>query len=375
MRKLIGKKAVTAALALTIFTGAMAPAVTEASDILGNIIGSIVGGAVAMNQINAQIKQLDNEKRDEFFQQLQEKNGVNDSYEANAQLDRIMSRLTKVIAKYDETVYNKPYNYFVNNDKSFNAFCTLGHNVSVNIGLFETLNYHEDEIAFVIGHELAHGTHNDPANGVKKQVGVQVLASIAASSVGGGSLANLGAAVVGNLGTAKGITLPMEKRADKDAFVYCSEAGYNVGAGAAVWQKIIDGTKDKKQSMSTINQLFNPSDHPKHINRRNDYSKTITEYSNKWVSINDENGEISVNKVKIGTPAAAFGQSAQERAYMVAGDIAQVYHDNGGMKANAYYSGGHVYLNDTQILTVTSGDDASSWVSNLQVANSKRKSK
>ena len=373
MRKIIAKKAVTAALALTVFTGAIAPAVTEASGIIGNVLGSLASGVYAMSQVNSQIKQLDNDKRDELFQQLKQKNGVNKTYKANAQLNRIMGRLTKVIAKYDETVYNKPYNYFVNNDKSFNAFCTMGHNLSVNIGLFETLNYQEDEIAFVIGHELAHGTHNDPANGVKKQVGMQVLASIAASSVGGGDLANMGAAVVSNLGTAKGITMPMEKRADKDAFVYCSEAGYNVGAGAAIWQKIIDGTKDKKESMSTINQIFNPSDHPKHINRRNDYSKTITEYSNKWVTVNDENGEISVNKVKIGTPAAADGQSAQERAYMVAGEIAQVYHANGGVKANAYYSSGYVYLNNTPILTVTSGDDASNWVSNLQVANSKRK--
>lgn len=367
MRKNLAKK-IAAVFAVTAFsTGAFMPA-AQAS-IFGDILGSVVGGAVAMSQVNAQIKQLDNEGRHQFFAQLKEKNGVNYNERANAMLDRIMSRLSRVIVKYDPTVADKPYNYFVNNDESFNAFCTLGHNVSVNIGLFKVLNFHEDEIAFVLGHELAHGTHNDPANGVKKQVGMQVLVSVAASSVGGGALANLGAAVIGNLGTAKGITLPMEKRADKDAFVYCSEAGYNVGAGAAVWQRIIDCTSQNKKETSSINQLFNPSDHPKHINRRDTYSKTLTEYSNKVVEVNKETGEISVNKVKIGIPAAAFGQSALERAYIVAGDMAQVYHDNGGTKANVQLSGAQIYLGKKAVLTVTSGDNGSSWVNNLVKAN------
>lgn len=369
MRKSLMKKLLAVATVATLSTSVLVP-VAEAAGILGNVIGSVVSGAVAMNQINSQIKQLDNEGRYDFFEQLKEKNGVNYDPTANAQLDRIMSRLTSVIVNYDPTIRTKPYNYFVNNDKSFNAFCTLGHNVSVNIGLFNALNYHEDEIAFVLGHELAHGTHGDPARGVKKQVGMQVLTSIVASSVGGSTLANLGAAIAGNLGTAKGITLPMEKQADADAFVYCREAGYNIGAGAAVWQRIIDSTTNKKQETSKINQLFNPSDHPKHINRRDSYSASLTEYSNKIVTVNNDSGEISVNKVKIGIPAAAFDQSAHERAYIIAGDIAKVYNENGGTRAHAYISGGQVYLGNRAILTITSGDNGSQWVENLNVANS-----
>lgn len=366
------KKVLAAITAATISTGLFVPVAAEAAGILGNVIGSVISGAVAMNQVNAQIKQLDGEKRDAFFAQLKEKNGVNYEYRANAQLDRIMNRLSSVIIKYDPTIKQKPYNYFVNNDTSFNAFCTLGHNVSVNIGLFKALNYQEDEIAFVLGHELAHGTHRDPANGVKKQVGVQVLASIAASSVGGGSLVNLGSAVVANLGTAKGITLPMEKRADSDAFIYCSEAGYNVGAGAAVWQRIIEATSKNKTETSKINQLFNPSDHPKHVNRRDTYAKTINEYSNKAVSINSTTGEISVNSVKIGIPAAAFEQSSLERAYLVAGDIADAYHNNSGKQLNAYYSNGNVVLGNKAVLTVTSGDNADKWITNLNQAAKKK---
>lgn len=369
------KKLFAAVAALSLTTGVFAPVSVEASGILGNVIGSVINGAVAMSQINSQIKQLDGPQRNAFYEQLKEKNGVNYEARANQQLDRIMGRLSTVIAHYDPTIIERPYNYFVNNDPSFNAFCTIGHNVSVNIGLFKALDYQEDEIAFVIGHELSHGTNSDPANGVKKQVGMQVLASIAASSVGGGGLANLGSAVIANLGTAKGITLPMEKRADSDAFIYCSEAGYNVGAGAAVWQRIIESTANKKAETSKINQLFNPSDHPKHVNRRDTYAKTINEYSNKAVAVNVNNGEISVNNVKIGIPAAAFGQSSMERAYFVAGDLAAVYHDSSKSPLNARYANGNVYLGNKAVLTVTSGDDANQWVTNLNRANSGKSKK
>lgn len=368
MRKSFMKKSAAMLAACVISLGALAPVKAEAS-IFGDVLGSVIGGVAAMSEINNQVTKLDNEGRDDFYNQMREKYGVNENYDANAQLERIMTRLSAVIVKYDPTIKEKPYNYFVNNDTSFNAFCTLGHNISVNRGLFDTLNFQEDEIAFVIGHELAHGTHKDPANGVKKQVGVQVLASIVASSMGGNVLTNLGVGVMANLGTAKGVTLPMEKRADADAFTYCSEAGYNVGAGAAVWQRIIELTEKNDKSTSSINQLFNPSDHPKHVNRRDTYIKTMNTYSNKMVNVDSKTGMISVNKVAIGVPAEAFGQSHLERTYFVAGDIADVYHRNGGTRVRAYASNGHVYLGNKPILTVTNGDDANKWVANLNKAN------
>lgn len=369
MKKKFMKATVAALAAITLTTSTFVPMKAEAYSVLGGVLGSVISGAVAMKQIDAQIKVLDNEGRYQFFEQMKEKYGVNYDATANAQLERLMYRMSGVLANYDPTINQKPYNYFVNNDTSFNAFCTLGHNVSVNIGLFHYLNFQEDEVAFVVGHELAHGTHNDPANGVKKQVGVSVLANVVASSVGGSVLANLGTSIMANTGTAKGITLPMEKRADADAFIYCSEAGYNVGAGAAVWQRIIEKTEGVQKS--TANQLFNPSDHPKHVNRRDTYNKTMTQYSNNMVSVNAETGMISVNKVAIGIPAAAFGKSAKERAYFVAGDMARLYHNNGGAKVGAYVSGGEVYLGDRAVLTITAGDDANMWVTNLNKANGK----
>ena len=132
----IKQKVLAATAALVLTTGALMPTNGQAYGVLGNVLGSVINGAAAMSQINAQIKELETNGRYDYFQQMKEKYGVNYEERANAQLDRVMSNLTRVIAKYDNSVYAYPYNYFVNNDQSFNAFCTIGHNVSVNIGLF-----------------------------------------------------------------------------------------------------------------------------------------------------------------------------------------------------------------------------------------------
>jgi hypothetical protein len=51
---------------------------------------------------------------------------VDQAPEANAMLHNVMTRLSASIATEDPSIKQKPYNYFVNKQTSFNAFCTLG---------------------------------------------------------------------------------------------------------------------------------------------------------------------------------------------------------------------------------------------------------
>ena len=144
------------ALSVSMTAGTAAvPAVAEAST--GSIIGAIIGGAVAASEMNKQIKYYNTteEGRQELFKQLQEKYGVYYRYDLNTQLDRIFTNLTAAIGSMDASIYDRPYNYFINKEDSFNAFCTLGHNMSVNVGLYSYLT-NEDEIAVVLAHEMGH---------------------------------------------------------------------------------------------------------------------------------------------------------------------------------------------------------------------------
>ena len=118
--------------------------------------GNLIGAGVQYVQLNKEIKYYNNDGREEFFEQLKSKYGVNEDPALNERLDSVMSRLSSSIAASDPSISSKPYNYFINPDTSFNAFCSLGHNMSVNTGLFSLLS-NTDEIAVVIAHEMGHG--------------------------------------------------------------------------------------------------------------------------------------------------------------------------------------------------------------------------
>ena len=114
----------------------------------------------------------------------------------------------------------------------------------------------------------------------------------------------------------------MESQADKLAFDYAVSAGYNVGAGAAVWQRILE---QNGSNSSGFGELFN--DHPTSVSRRNNYNKKITEWSGNNVKVNEETGLISVAGKPFYTPAKTSTMSPQEQAFLIAGNLSAVFHD------------------------------------------------
>ena len=321
-RSTIFRTTVSAALCLTLTTGAVMPKQALAWDWLSAGLALFQVGA-EYAYLNKQVSYLDNQGRDKYMGQIKDKYGINTDPVANAMLARIMTRLSDAVALTDDSIVKKPYNYFVNNDKSFNAFCTLGHNMSVNIGAFEKLNYNEDELAFVIAHEMGHGQKNHPAAGVKRALPVSIVAALYASQ-NRNTASSIGAALVSTVGTAKWVTKPMESQADKLAFDYAVAAGYNVGAGAALWQHILEQNGSKSSGFA---ELFN--DHPTSISRRNNYNKKITEWSGDKVKVNEENGLMSVAGQPFYTPVKTSTMSPQEQAFLIAGNLSSVFHDGG----------------------------------------------
>lgn len=316
------RTAASAALCLSLTTGAVMPKQALAWDWLSAGLAMFQVGA-EYAYLNKQVSYLDNKGRDEYMGQIKDKYGVNTDPTANAMLTRIMTRLSDAVALTDDSIVKKPYNYFVNNDKSFNAFCTLGHNMSVNIGAFDKLNYNEDELAFVIAHEMGHGQKNHPAAGVKRALPLSILGALYASQ-NRNSASSVGAALVTTIGTAKWVTKPMESQADKLAFDYAVAAGYNVGGGAALWQHILEQNGSKSSGFA---ELFN--DHPTSVSRRDNYNKKITEWSKNQVTVNKETGLITVAGKPFYTPAKTTNMSPQEQAFLIAGNLSAVFHDGG----------------------------------------------
>ena len=349
----------------------LSPLPTQAFD-WGNAIGSVILVSAQYNMLNKQVSYYDGKGRGEYFNQIKDQEGVNEDPAANAMLDRVMTNLSGAIAKTDPSIEQNPYHYFVNDNKKFNAYCTLGHNVSVNIGLFDTLNYNEDELAFVLGHELGHGEKHDPANGIKRTFPIALLAAVAESQ--SDTLQAIGTSLLANLGSAKLVTLPMEKRADILGFTYATEAGYNPGAGSALWQRVIEKMGNNRETF--LGTIFMPSDHPNNGSRRDKYTKQMYEYSGKHVNVDKKTGHILLNKQDVGMALAGGSMSSRERTYLVAGNLARVYHqlpqdkkqDKKVVQPSARTENDNLYFGDQRVMSLQYGDDGSQWVERLNAA-------
>lgn len=341
-----GKKTIAsigmAVFAFTVGISVLQPIKAEAFDI-GSAAGAILGSVVQYNQFNKELNYYNNDGRNEYFEEIKKKDGVDENSYKNEMLETIMTRLSTSIAQTDTSIISKPYNYFVNKQTTFNAYCTLGHNMSVNAGLFDLLNYNENEVAFVVGHEMGHGQKDHPVQGFKKAVPVNIIANVWGSQTSG--VASSSVNVLANYATAVNITKPQEWEADNLAFGYAVGAGYNPGAGAAVWQRVIE--KMGSSSSNFVGEIFSPSDHPKNEERRENYSKKLTEYSNQHVTV--ANGAIKVNGKDFMTAGATNSMSSEERAYLIAGNLAAVYHNN-TVAPEAYVENGFVKMGDQAIL-------------------------
>lgn len=361
--KLSLKRCITVTLVAgsVFFTPLLAPIAQASTPQWVKVVG--VGAAVAAlyQRQHEDIQFLDGKGRNEMLDEQKKATGVDNSVQDNKQLEQIMERFTKTLEPTEPSLKEKPFNYYVNPEDTFNAFCTLGHNLSVNKGVFDFTNHNTDEIAAVVAHEIAHGIHNHPKEGAYKSMNIKVLETIYAVQ-NPSYLSLLGTHIVASNLENRGVTKPMEKDADNYSFDYVVNAGYNIGAPAAVWQRIIDKKGEHKQLF--IGELFAPSSHPGEAWRRDNFAQKLTAYSGNKVTVNKKDGMIQINKKDFIIPAAVDSMSSEERAYLIAGNLAAVYHNN-KVIPQAVQQGQYIYMGKQPIMTVTSKDNAQTILTRL----------
>ena len=289
------------------------------------------------------------EGRQQLFAEYKAKYGVNDDPEFNYRVDGLMKNLSAAVAKVDPTINEKPYLYFINKQESINAFCSLGHVMSINTGLLN-LFPNDDEVAVVVGHEMGHGQKDHPYSGSVRKIDSTVVAQVGVAATGSGLASNVLGSIVLNQTNAHG-TKAQEKEADNLAFEYLTNSDYNPGACAAVWQRFLD--KQGNNAQNALGSIFAPSDHPNNAARRDTYVKLLETYGNKKVTAQD--GTVKVNGKAFMTAADHGDMSGKERSYFILGNLAKAYH-NGQDKMAASVANGTVMLGSQSIVKPISGE-------------------
>jgi len=126
--------------------------------------------------------------------------------------------------------------------KQVNAFCMPGGKIAVFSGLLTNIRPTDDELAIVIGHEIAHALLEHGRERVAKGQLTQLGAGLLSYVFGLGDLGNAALSVGANLLSMK-FSRTDETEADRIGLELAARAGFNPTAGITLWQKMTRASK------------------------------------------------------------------------------------------------------------------------------------
>ena len=148
----------------------------------------------------------------------------------------VLSRLIRVgnrVARASDRDY-LDYRFHILNKEGMNAFALPGGFIFVNKGLLD--NATEDELAFVLAHEIGHVAARHAIKRLQASLGMNLILSIAFQEVRGDTVK--GAVDILYNVVALGYSRQDEFLAVSLAVTYTHKAGYDPGAGVSLMQKL-----------------------------------------------------------------------------------------------------------------------------------------
>ena len=158
----------------------------------------------------------------------------------NAQLQRLQAIAQRLIPQaLAWNVRARSWRWEVNliGSKQINAFCMPGGKIVFYTGLIDQLQLTDDEIAMVMGHEMAHALREHSREQLAKTQATSMGIRLGAAIFGLGDMGTAAANLGGKLLTLK-FSRSDESDADLVGLELAARAGYNPQASVTLWEKM-----------------------------------------------------------------------------------------------------------------------------------------
>jgi Zn-dependent protease with chaperone function len=199
------------------------------------------GSALFEGDVKSMTDQAESEyrKAGRFFNQLEggKTQTIGVMHESGPKVDRARRIVDDLLPPYVDP--NQVRVYVIDN-KEWNAFAMGNYSLYLFSGIMEDLD--DDELAIVLGHEIAHATHEHTRRQFKKAMWIQLAAlGVAAASEeiddkNKRAVAQL-LVVFGASAWKSGYGRDLEDQADRVGLRYAYEAGYDITKGPRLWQR------------------------------------------------------------------------------------------------------------------------------------------
>jgi predicted Zn-dependent protease len=184
---------------------------------------------------------------------IQKQGKLNHDVAMKARVDKITARLVAQAIQYRPETESWDWQVAVIDDpKTLNAWCMAGGKMAIYSGIITQLNLSDDEIAQVMGHEIAHALAKHTTERMSTAMASQAALQIGAMLLGTGSATSEMALQAAAVATTVGVQLPnsrqQESEADRIGIELAAKAGYDPHAAPRLWGKMLQATGSKGQS-------------------------------------------------------------------------------------------------------------------------------
>ncbi|SDI46006.1 Zn-dependent protease with chaperone function [Pseudomonas delhiensis] len=208
-------------------------------------VNTTSGGAVGVERKQYMFSMLSSQQVDQMYSQSYQKTLTdatsagkldNDSSDAK-RVKAIAARLIPQTGAFRQDAPGWDWQVNVIKSDELNANCGPGGKIIFYSGLIDQLKLTDDEIAAVMGHEIAHALREHGREAMSKAYGVQMATQL-------GGLAGLGqdSLQLANTGVEYLMTLPNsrqnENEADLIGLELAARGGYNPNAALTLWEKM-----------------------------------------------------------------------------------------------------------------------------------------
>lgn len=209
-------------------------------------VNTTSGGAVGVERKQYMFSMLSSEEVNQMYAQSYKQTlgeasskGVLDKTSPNAKrLQVIANRLIKQAPRFRPDAAQWQWEVNLIKSPELNANCGPGGKIIFYSGIIEKLQLTDDEIAAIMGHEMAHALREHSREAMSRAYGV------ALAKQGAGALLGLGEGGMAMADTVAqySLTLPNsrsnENEADLLGLELAARAGYNPNAAVSLWQKM-----------------------------------------------------------------------------------------------------------------------------------------
>ena len=199
-----------------------------------------------------ELEQAANQQYAELIAQAQSKGALVATNNVQSQrLQRVARALIPHTYTWNERARQWQWAVALIRSDDINAFCMPGGKIAFFTGIIDKLQLSDDEIAMIMGHEMAHALREHSREQLAKNSATSLGISLGAQLLGLGDIGNYAARLGGQLLSLR-FSRNDENDADLVGLEIAARAGYNPQAAVTLWEKMGNATGNNTNGLSFL---------------------------------------------------------------------------------------------------------------------------